>query len=35
MMPTGNIDLDMSILTQHFIGVEGKIPENGYFFENK
>lgn len=35
MLPTGNIDLDMNILTQHFIGVEGKIPENGYFFENK
>jgi 1-acyl-sn-glycerol-3-phosphate acyltransferase len=35
MVPTGNIDLDMSILTKHFIGVEGKIPENGYFFENK
>jgi 1-acyl-sn-glycerol-3-phosphate acyltransferase len=28
--PTGNIDADLKILAKHFIGVKGKIPENGF-----
>jgi 1-acyl-sn-glycerol-3-phosphate acyltransferase len=31
--PTGNLKTDLSILKKHFIGVKGKIPQNGYFFE--
>ncbi|TDE49120.1 1-acyl-sn-glycerol-3-phosphate acyltransferase [Flavobacterium sp. GT3P67] len=30
VLPTGNIENDMAILKKHFIGVEGKVPENGY-----
>lgn len=30
LMPTGNIESDLSILKQHYIGVEGKIPDKGY-----
>ncbi len=30
LMPTGDIESDLSILKQHYIGVEGKIPEYGY-----
>lgn len=30
MMPTGNIESDMIILKQHYIGVIGKIPKKGY-----
>lgn len=28
--PTGNINSDLKILENHFVGVKGKIPENGY-----
>jgi 1-acyl-sn-glycerol-3-phosphate acyltransferase len=31
--PTGNLESDLKILKKHFIGVRGKIPKNGYFFE--
>ncbi|MFV7236749.1 1-acyl-sn-glycerol-3-phosphate acyltransferase [Flavobacterium sp. ZB4R12] len=30
LMPSGNIEADMTILKKHYIGVEGKIPEKGY-----
>jgi len=30
LMPTGDIESDLIILKQHYIGVEGKIPEKGY-----
>lgn len=30
LIPTGNIEADVSILKKHYIGVEGKIPEKGY-----
>ena len=30
LFPSGNIDADMQILKQHYIGVKGKIPEKGY-----
>lgn len=30
LMPTGDIESDLIILKQHYIGVEGKIPEYGY-----
>jgi 1-acyl-sn-glycerol-3-phosphate acyltransferase len=30
LLPSGNIEKDMTILMEHFIGVEGKIPEKGY-----
>jgi 1-acyl-sn-glycerol-3-phosphate acyltransferase len=30
LFPTGNIEQDLTLLKQHFIGVEGKIPENAY-----
>jgi 1-acyl-sn-glycerol-3-phosphate acyltransferase len=32
--PTGNLDVDILILKSHFIGVKGKIPENGYQIKN-
>ena len=32
VLPTGNIDEDMSILLQHYKGVVGKIPEKGFTF---
>ncbi len=32
-LPTGNIENDMTILRKHFVGVVGKIPENGYEFK--
>lgn len=32
--PTANIDADLQILMRHFIGVKGKIPQNGFDFEN-
>lgn len=28
--PTGNINSDLKILTQHFVGVKGKIPGNSF-----
>ena len=28
--PTGNLDLDLKVLEKHFIGVQGKIPQNGF-----
>lgn len=31
--PSGDIDADMKILKQHFIGVKGKIPQKGYVVE--
>lgn len=31
--PTGNLDVDMALLKKHFVGVKGKIPENGYILE--
>ena len=30
LMPTGDIESDLITLKQHYIGVEGKIPEYGY-----
>ena len=33
LFPSGNIDADMQILKQHYIGVKGKIPEKGYIAE--
>ncbi|TDE43171.1 acyltransferase [Flavobacterium rhamnosiphilum] len=30
LMPTGDIEADLIILKKHYVGVEGKIPENGY-----
>lgn len=30
LMPTGNLEQDLSILNEHFIGVLGKIPEKGF-----
>ncbi|SHG40263.1 1-acyl-sn-glycerol-3-phosphate acyltransferase [Flavobacterium micromati] len=30
--PTGNLEFDLNILKKHFLGVKGKIPENGFFF---
>ncbi|MFV8328108.1 hypothetical protein [Flavobacterium sp. ZS1P14] len=33
LMPSGNFEADMDILKKHYIGVEGKIPEKGYFFK--
>jgi 1-acyl-sn-glycerol-3-phosphate acyltransferase len=30
LMPTGNIEEDMAVLKQHYIGVKGKLPEKGY-----
>lgn len=30
LMPSGNIETDMTILKKHYIGVEGKILEKGY-----
>jgi 1-acyl-sn-glycerol-3-phosphate acyltransferase len=32
--PTGNIDADLQILVQNFIGVKGKIPQDDFDFEN-
>lgn len=29
-IPTGNLEPDMKILEKHFVGVRGKIPENGF-----
>ena len=28
--PTGNLEADLAILKKHYIGVIGKIPENGF-----
>ena len=28
--PSGELATDLQLLNQHFVGVEGKIPENGY-----
>jgi 1-acyl-sn-glycerol-3-phosphate acyltransferase len=28
--PSGDLATDLQLLNQHFVGVEGKIPENGY-----
>jgi len=30
LIPTGNLEEDLIILNKHFIGVLGKIPENGF-----
>lgn len=30
LMPSGDIESDLITLKQHYIGVEGKIPEKGY-----
>ncbi|MFT5964807.1 MAG: 1-acyl-sn-glycerol-3-phosphate acyltransferase [Flavobacterium sp.] len=30
LMASGNIEIDMPILMEHFIGVKGKIAENGF-----
>jgi 1-acyl-sn-glycerol-3-phosphate acyltransferase len=30
VIPSGNIDSDLTILKAHFIGVKGKIPEKGF-----
>jgi 1-acyl-sn-glycerol-3-phosphate acyltransferase len=30
LMPTGNLELDLQMLKQHFVGVVGKIPHYGY-----
>lgn len=30
LMPTGNIEEDLTILKKHYLGVEGKISEKGY-----
>ncbi|TRX38326.1 1-acyl-sn-glycerol-3-phosphate acyltransferase [Flavobacterium restrictum] len=30
MLPTGNIEADLNSLKQHFVGVAGKIPANGF-----
>jgi 1-acyl-sn-glycerol-3-phosphate acyltransferase len=32
--PTGNTEADLSILLGHYIGVKGKIPENGFDVES-
>lgn len=32
IIPTGNIEADMTILKNHYKGVIGKIPENGFDF---
>jgi len=31
LLPSGNLEKDLVLLNQHFVGVKGKIPENGYF----
>jgi hypothetical protein len=28
--PSGDLVTDLQLLNQHFVGVEGKIPQNGY-----
>ena len=33
VFPTGDIETEIEILKKHFIGVKGKIPENGYIIE--
>ncbi|MEM8521232.1 1-acyl-sn-glycerol-3-phosphate acyltransferase [Flavobacterium sp. PL12] len=33
VFPTGDIEAEIEILKKHFIGVKGKIPENGYILE--
>jgi 1-acyl-sn-glycerol-3-phosphate acyltransferase len=33
IMPTGDLERDMLILKQHFVGVKGKIPHYGYVVE--
>jgi 1-acyl-sn-glycerol-3-phosphate acyltransferase len=30
LIPSGNIEKDMPVLMEHFIGVKGKIPANGF-----
>jgi 1-acyl-sn-glycerol-3-phosphate acyltransferase len=30
LLPTGNIEADLAILKEHFVGVEGKFPEKGF-----
>ena len=30
LQPSGDLSADLQLLNQHFVGVEGKIPENGY-----
>jgi 1-acyl-sn-glycerol-3-phosphate acyltransferase len=30
LMPSGNIEKDMPLLMEHFVGVEGKVPEKGF-----
>lgn len=31
LIPSGNIEADLAILKEHYIGVKGKIPENGFW----
>lgn len=33
LMPTGNLEEDLAILSKHFIGVKGKIPKNGFEYK--
>lgn len=33
VIPTSNLEKDLNNLKNHFYGVKGKIPQNGYFFE--
>ncbi|RTZ07061.1 acyltransferase [Flavobacterium bomense] len=33
IFPSGDIEADITVLKKHFIGVKGKIPEQGYSFE--
>ena len=33
LFPSGDLESDMAILKKHFIGVKGKIPQNGYLVE--
>ncbi|MEY4963663.1 MAG: hypothetical protein RLZZ323_982 [Bacteroidota bacterium] len=30
LLPSGNLESDLELLNQHFVGVKGKIPENGF-----
>ena len=30
LQPSGDLSADLQLLNQHFVGVEGKIPEYGY-----
>lgn len=30
LLPSGNLEIDLTLLNRHFVGVTGKIPEYGY-----